>query len=74
MLHIVLHVDMTTFKNFKAERTKEILRVFMRRTEVCVHIGKERRPVVAHLEGDNSNISLNNKRFRKTASQIPSII
>lgn len=42
MLHIVLHVDMTTFKNFKAERTKEILRVFMRRTEVCVHIGKER--------------------------------
>lgn len=41
MLHVVLHVDMTTSKNFKAEGTEEILCVFMHSAKVCLHFRKE---------------------------------
>lgn len=42
MFHVVLHVHMTTSKNFKTEGTEQFFSVFMDRPEMCLHIREER--------------------------------
>lgn len=49
MFHVVLHVYMTTSKNFETEGTQQVFCVFMDTSEMCLHIWEERGPVVAHL-------------------------
>lgn len=49
MLHVVLHVHMTTSKNFKTEWTEKVFRIFVDTSEMCLHLWEERGPIIAHL-------------------------
>lgn len=51
MFHVVLHVHMTTSKNFKTEGTEQFFSVFMDCTEMCLHIREKRWSVIADLWG-----------------------
>lgn len=41
MFHIVLHVHMTTSKDFETEWTEEVFRVFVGTSEMFLHIREE---------------------------------
>lgn len=49
MFHVVLHVHVPTSKNFKTEGTEQFFSVFVDCPEMCLHIRKERRSVIADL-------------------------
>lgn len=49
MFHVMLHVHMTTSKNFEAEGTEQVFCVFMDIPEMRLHIWEERGPVIADL-------------------------
>lgn len=49
MFHVVLHIHMTTSKNFKTEGTEQLFSVFMDCPEMCLHIREKRRSVIADL-------------------------
>lgn len=49
MFHVVLHVYMTTPKDFETEGTEQVFCVFMDTSEMCLHFREERRPEVADL-------------------------
>lgn len=51
MFHVVLHVHVTAPQNFKTEGTQQFFSVFMDCPEMCLHIRKERRSVIADLQG-----------------------
>lgn len=49
MLHVVLHVYVARPENFETEWTEQLFRVLVDTSEVCLQVGEEGRPVVAHL-------------------------
>lgn len=51
MFHVVLHVHVAAAQDFKAEGTQQFFSVLVDRPEMCLHIRKERRSVIADLLG-----------------------
>lgn len=49
MFHVVLHVYVTTSKNFETEGAEQVFCVFMDTSEMRLHIREERGPVIADL-------------------------
>lgn len=56
VLHVVLHVHVTTSQNFETEGTEQVFCIFMGNSKMCLHIWEERGPEIADLwDGKNRN-------------------
>lgn len=56
MFHVMLHVNVTTSKNFETEGTEQVFGVLVDIAEMSLHIWEERRAVIADLRNERNRM------------------
>lgn len=66
MFHVMLHVNVTTSKNFETEGTEQVFGVLVDISEMSLHIGEERGAVIADLWNEQNRMLVSVNAFNKT--------